>query len=63
MVEVILFDDVSHREAVIALWEAVFGYADARNSSSLAIAKKLGYVAEPRISMGKCLPENFGPAE
>lgn len=35
------FDNLSHREQVIALWEAVFGYETAHNSPNLVIDKKI----------------------
>ena len=40
-VSITTFDNRSHREQVIALWEAVFGYETAHNRPSLAIDKKL----------------------
>ncbi|MDB6027247.1 MAG: acetyltransferase [Verrucomicrobiales bacterium] len=35
------FDNASHREQVIALWEVVFGYETAHNRPGLAIDKKI----------------------
>jgi ribosomal protein S18 acetylase RimI-like enzyme len=35
------FDNFSHRDPVIALWEAVFGCETAHNSPSLVIDKKI----------------------
>ncbi len=35
------FNDSTHRDQVIALWEAVFGYETAHNRPGLAIDKKL----------------------
>lgn len=35
------FSDASHRDRVIALWEAVFGYEAAHNRPALVIDKKL----------------------
>lgn len=35
------FTDSAHRDQVIALWEAVFGYETAHNRPALAIDKKL----------------------
>lgn len=36
-----LFDSQSHRDQVIALWKAVFGYESAHNEPTLVIDKKL----------------------
>ncbi len=36
-----LFDNLTHREPVIALWEAIFGYETAHNSPGLVIDKKI----------------------
>ena len=36
-----LFDNQAHRDQVIALWNAVFGYESAHNEPSLVIDKKL----------------------
>ena len=35
------FENLSHREKVVALWEAVFGYETAHNSPHLVIDKKI----------------------
>lgn len=35
------FENASHREQVIALWQAVFGYEAAHNSPNLVIDKKI----------------------
>jgi ribosomal protein S18 acetylase RimI-like enzyme len=35
------FENLNHREQVIALWEAVFGYETAHNSPNLVIDKKI----------------------
>lgn len=35
------FDAECHQQAVISLWEGVFGYPDPRNDPALAIAKKV----------------------
>lgn len=35
------FENASHREQVIALWQAVFGYETAHNSPNLVIDKKI----------------------
>jgi ribosomal protein S18 acetylase RimI-like enzyme len=35
------FDNLGHREQVITLWEAVFGYETAHNSPNLVIDKKV----------------------
>jgi len=35
------FDNLGHREQVIALWETVFGYETAHNSPNLVIDKKI----------------------
>jgi ribosomal protein S18 acetylase RimI-like enzyme len=35
------FDNLGHREQVIALWETVFGYETAHNSPNLVIDKKV----------------------
>ena len=35
------FEDAGHREQVVALWQAVFGYETAHNSPNLVIDKKI----------------------
>src|SRR5688572_19033599 len=35
------FDNLNHREQVMALWNAVFGYETAHNNPSLVIDKKI----------------------
>lgn len=35
------YSDTLHRQAVIELWDAVFGYETAHNAPGLAIDKKL----------------------
>lgn len=52
------FDDSRHREAVIALWRSVFGYAEARNDPALVIDQKVAaadglfFVAESPAGAG-----------
>ena len=38
--EIAAFDNEKHREQVVALWQDVFGYPDARNAPGLVIDKK-----------------------
>jgi ribosomal protein S18 acetylase RimI-like enzyme len=40
-IEIIEFDNVKHREQVVALWQEVFGYEAAHNSPELVIDKKI----------------------
>lgn len=41
MVAITEYSDTLHRQSVIELWDAVFGYETAHNTPSLAIDKKL----------------------
>jgi len=38
---IVNYDDSSHRNGVVGLWDKVFGYADSRNCPSAVIDKKL----------------------
>ncbi len=40
-IEIIEFDNSAHRKQVVKLWQDVFGYESAHNSSELAIDKKV----------------------
>lgn len=40
-VHIALFDATAHQEAVVRLWQGVFGYETAHNEPNLVIAKKL----------------------
>lgn len=41
--QITAFDNLMHREDVIALWDFVFGYQTAHNQPSIAIDKKLAH--------------------
>ena len=43
MVAITEYSDTLHRQAVIELWDAVFGYETAHNTPSLAIDKSWLY--------------------
>jgi ribosomal protein S18 acetylase RimI-like enzyme len=40
-IEIIEFDNGRHRDQVIALWQEIFGYKDARNHPGFVIDKKI----------------------
>ena len=40
-IEIVAFDNARHRDQVVALWERVFAYKNARNAPGLVIDKKL----------------------
>lgn len=40
-ITIVTYSDAAHRKQVVALWEKVFGYAEAHNQPGVAIDKKL----------------------